>query len=132
MEEPDYQLKFEAVVPEAAGFLEDRAVRYAARGVFEPEVYKGKYCYEPRERIRCTLADGTEAFKDKLPKKHAKVISERIVMTPDGKQIGVWRPDTKLLAILLSAWLPAKYRRAVAPNEDDSEPPAHNVFTQQR
>lgn len=116
MEEPDgkYRLRFEALLPEAAGVLEDIAVAWVRRGLFEPEIYKGRYQYEPRERVRCILADGTEEFEDKLPTKHPKIISRRTVMTADGAQIGTYRKSERVLGILLAAHLPEKYGNKVA------------------
>jgi hypothetical protein len=134
MEEPDglYRLKFAASLPEAGGLLEDDAIQWARRGLFEPTIYQGEYCYEKRQRTMCKLADGTTAFEDELPKKHAKILQRRTVVTADGLQIGIFRRDPGLLARLLAAWMPEKYAPKVTGNNDNADPPPFIVNIQQR
>jgi hypothetical protein len=111
MNEPEYKKAFEAIVPAAGDQIQDDMVQWARKGVFEPAIYMGQFCYEKRQRVMCKMADGTTAFEDELPKKHQPIIDRKTVVTKDGPQIGVWKRDAGLLAKLATAWIPAMGNR---------------------
>lgn len=111
--DPEYRAAFERQADEADGDIEEVMTRLALQGEFEPAIYKGKYCYENRKRVRCVLADGTEAFEDELLKPHAKILTRRVVLSPDGPQIGVTRIDTGSLFKLAAARMPYRFGNKV-------------------
>ena len=73
----------------------DDLVRRGRIGVFTPYVYQGDFCYEPRKRVLCRLADGTTAFEDELPE-DASVIQRRTV-TVRGEKLGFYKRDQRAL-----------------------------------
>ena len=106
-----YKAKFERILPMAADAVEGELFRRGVIGVFEPHIYKGQYCYAARQRIMCTLADGTFAFEDELPK-DAEVTARCTVTTRDGERLGTYRKDVRALLILAAARMPEKYGNA--------------------
>jgi hypothetical protein len=103
-----YKAAFEAAIPMAIGAVEDALMRMASKGVFVPLIYKGEIQRAERERTLCKLADGTTAFDDELPK-GARVTGRQTVMTRDGEILGAYRPNTRLLLMLLKARMPERY-----------------------
>ena len=103
-----YKAAFERKVLMRADEIKDGLARLALTGVFKPVIYKGRFCYAPRIRILCELADGTSAFQDELPK-GAKVTGSRMVTTYDGEMIGSYKRNWRALSKLLSVTLPEKY-----------------------
>jgi hypothetical protein len=91
-----YKAAFYLAEQMAKDAVYDDLVRRGRVGVFEPHIYKGEFCYERCKRMLCTLADGTSAFEDELPK-DARVI-ERHMVTARGRQIGVYKQDWRALA----------------------------------
>jgi hypothetical protein len=103
-----YKAEFEMRVLMASDAIKDELIRLGVKGVFEPAIYKGKFCYAPRERIICQLADGTSAFQDELPK-GAKVTGSRTVEVYDGEMIGRYKRSECALMKLLSAMPPEEF-----------------------
>jgi hypothetical protein len=89
----------------AADAIKDELVRLARTGIFEPAIYRGKFCYVARERTICQLADGTSAFQDELPK-GAKVTGSRTVKVRDGEMIGRTKRNSRALIKLATVMLP--------------------------
>jgi hypothetical protein len=104
----NYKAAFEMTVLMVADAMKDEFVRLSRDGVFKPAIYKGKFCYAPRERIICQLADGTSAFQDELPK-GAKVTGSRTVKVYDGEMIGSYKISERALIKLLSVMLPEEF-----------------------
>jgi hypothetical protein len=96
-EDADYHVKFRAAVIEAVGALEDEAVERATIGVFEPNVFQGRFVY-PQEEYVVREAHGREpevrAWRDK----------------PGAAPLGIWRKSDFLLAFLLRGAMPEKYK----------------------
>lgn len=80
-----YTDAFEAAREQAGQSLEDEAVLRATKGVFEPNVWKGEFCFE-------------------------QVFSEELQRFVNGKQLGVWKKSDALLVTLLKGARPDKYR----------------------
>jgi hypothetical protein len=106
--DPKYAAAFQAELEDAMQCLEDDMVAWARVGVFEPNIFQGRFQYASRKRVMCLLADGTSAFADELPK-GAKVMQRRTVTTNDGEMLGVWRRSEGMMGRLAAAWLPQKY-----------------------
>jgi hypothetical protein len=96
----------------ASDVLMDDLTHRARIGDFKPVIYKGRFCYAPRTRIICQLADGTSAFQDELPK-GAEVTGTRMVTTYDGEMIGRYKRNARALIKLLSLRMPEKYGKAL-------------------
>jgi hypothetical protein len=99
---PDYCRKFEETKMLAAQALEDEAVERAIVGVFEPNVYQGRFCY-PREQIEVEPAVRDRAGRIVTPAK----TEWRDV--PGAPPLGIWKKSDYLLAMLLRGAMPEKY-----------------------
>jgi hypothetical protein len=99
-EDPKYAADFDASIAEAAGNLEDSAVDWAMKGIFEPLVFQGQFQFEqipvldPVTGLQATAADPVTGKKVRL-------------FTP-GERLGTWRRSEGLLGKLMSAWIPDK------------------------
>ncbi|HEX4138352.1 MAG TPA: hypothetical protein VHY84_27325 [Bryobacteraceae bacterium] len=107
-EDPKYSPLYQAALEMAAGMLKDSAVDWAIKGIFEPLVYQGGFCYAQRERILCTLPDGREVFEEDLPQPigDVRVQSRRTIIESYGPPLGIHRRSEGLLGKLLAAWAP--------------------------
>ena len=112
-----YKAEFYLAVQMAKDAVIDVLVHRAMVGVFKPIIYRGDFCYEKRKRVLCELADGTTAFEDELPK-GARVI-QRWTVTTRGKQMGVYKLDTRALSKLING-LPKGYGGLGRPTEVSS------------
>ena len=126
-----YKKEFEMQVLMASDAMKDELVRLARHGVFTPAIYKGKLCYEPRERTICQLADGTSAFQDELPK-GAKVTGSRRVTVYDGAMVGKSKRSARAMLKLISVMIPEEFgnaarreRKPRAPDYNRAGTPAH-------
>jgi hypothetical protein len=105
-----YAAAFEAAKEAAAQSLEDEAVTRARVGVYEPNVYQGKFVY-PREEYEIEPAKPAADWKDdggERPETPA-VMGWRDV--PGAPPIGVWKKSDGLMMFLLRGFLPGKYRQ---------------------
>jgi hypothetical protein len=114
--DPDYAARFEQARIEAAQTLEDDAVEWARKGIREPLVYQGQFCYEQRKRTICTLPDGRDVYEDELtggdPKADLSgfdIQSRRTVIESFGPPLVIHRRSEGLLGRLLKAFMPARY-----------------------
>lgn len=93
----DYHVEFREAVIEAADALQDEAVERAMVGVFEPNVFQGRFVY-PQEEYVVKEAHGREpevrAWRDK----------------PGARPLGIWRKSDALLMFLLRGMMPEKYK----------------------
>lgn len=111
-----YVKAFAAAEIQAAQTLEDAAIRWAMKGIFEPTIYQGEFCYEQEPKTLCTLPDGREVLEQDLPVdlKAVDIQSRRTIYVSNGRMIGVWRRSEGLMGKLLTAAKPEKYRQNVA------------------
>jgi hypothetical protein len=107
--EPDgkYRAAYEAAKEQAAQSLEDEAVSRATKGVFEPNVFQGRFIY-PQEQYESEPAKPATRGRAAVP----AVIEWRQI--PGAPPLGVWKKSDGLLQFLLRGFLPAKYRQAGA------------------
>lgn len=99
--DPDYNRAFREAIPEAAQAIEDEIAERAMRGVYEPNVFQGRFIY-PQEQYVAVEAYGKEpavmAWRDK----------------PGARPIGMWKKSDALLMFLARGWMPEKYKRTSA------------------
>jgi hypothetical protein len=117
-----YEKAFEDSLDEARSGITDDMVHLARVGAFEPHYYKDQECFARRKRTQCALADGTTAFEDELPKKHPPIVGRKTVLTADGPQLGTYRREAGLLAMLAKAWIP-EFANTGPIGPDNAEPP---------
>jgi hypothetical protein len=129
--DPEYAAAFSQACTEAGQTLEDIAVEWATRGIFEPLVYQGQFCYAMRNRVLCLLPDGREVYEDDLTGGNPQadlsgfeIQSRRTVTEPFGPPLGIWRRSEGLMGRLLKAFMPARYadRGAVEVTGKDGGP----------
>jgi hypothetical protein len=96
-DDPEYPARFKQAQTEAAQSLEDEASYRAMVGVFEPNVYQGRWIY-PQEEYEITPATRTRpaemGFRD----------------VPGAKPLGLWKKSDALLMFRLRGEMPQKYR----------------------
>jgi hypothetical protein len=126
--DPKYAAAFEAELQDAVQCLEDDMVAWARVGVFEPNIFQGRFQYASRKRVMCQLSDGTTAFADELPK-GAKVLQRRTVTTNDGEMLGVWRRSEGMMGKLAAAWMPKRFGNNVQVTGKDGTPLIPDNFT---
>jgi hypothetical protein len=102
-----YQAAFDRATQMAKDAVLDELVRRGVKGVFKPYIYKGKLQYATRERTLCTLADGTTAFEDELPKD--ATVTGRQTVTVRGEVLGVYKYDTRALWKAMVLTMPEEF-----------------------
>jgi hypothetical protein len=109
--DPKYAEAFEQARIEAGQSLEDDAIAWARKGIFEPIVYQGSFCFAQRERVKCTLLDGREVFAEELPDDYNPewIQSKRVILESYGPPLGIYRRSEGLMSRLLKAFLPSRY-----------------------
>lgn len=106
-----YVTAFTAARPEAVQTIIDSAVTRALRGVYEPNVYQGRFCYPQEEYIVTAGSPAIEAIDWKEPggpvEARAEVKEVRAVRdVPGAAPLGVFRRSEMLHLALLRAWVP--------------------------
>jgi hypothetical protein len=100
--DPDYFARFQEADAHATQSLEDEAMERAMRGVFEPNVFQGRFLYPQEEYIEKPAVIGprggirepeVRAWRDK----------------PGAQPFGIWRKSDALTALLLRGRLREKY-----------------------
>jgi hypothetical protein len=100
--DPAYFERFQEAKTHAAQSLEDEAVERATRGVYEPNVFQGRFIYPQEEYVETPAVIGPRggireperrAWRDK----------------PGAAPLGTWRKSDTLLALLLRGWMREKY-----------------------
>jgi hypothetical protein len=89
-EDENYRKAFDQAKEEAAQSLEDEAVRRATEGDFEPNVFKGKFCYAESDYV--------------------EDLEGKITLKRGAKPLGIYRRSDTLLQFLLKGLRPEKYR----------------------
>jgi hypothetical protein len=104
LRDADYGLRFKQAKVEATQSLEDEATHRAMVGVFEPNVFQGRWTY-PQEEYEIEPAVLGRGGKVLTPAK----IGVRDV--PGSRPLGVWKKSDQLLALRLRAEMPERYRQ---------------------
>lgn len=98
--DPDYAAKFQTARLRAAEILEDEAVERALRGVFEPNVFQGRFTFEQEE----VVTPAVTGPRGGVVEPERREWRER----PD-KPLGTWRKSDALLMFLLRGNMRDKY-----------------------
>jgi hypothetical protein len=96
-DDPDYVAGFKQAQIEAAHSLEDEASYRAMVGVFEPNVYQGRWLY-PQEEYEIE------------PASRGKPAKTGYRDVPGSKPLGLWKKSDALLMFRLRGEYPEKYR----------------------
>jgi hypothetical protein len=100
--DPDYFARFQEADAHATQSLEDEAMERAMRGVFEPNVFQGRFIYPQEEYEETPAVIGARggivtpakmAWRDK----------------PGAQPFGIWRKSDALTALLLRGRMREKY-----------------------
>lgn len=112
-DDPEYVKAFEAAKIEAAQTLEDDAVHWARRGIFEQYVFQGRPQFAQRDRVKCRLPDDREVYADEFTSEQLaemEIASKRTVTEDDPERpLGAFRRSEGLLGKLLKAFMPDRY-----------------------
>ena len=103
--DPDYALRYAEARLQAGDQLEGSASERAMVGVFEPNVFQGRFIYPQEEYV----------VKEAVLDKRGRVIEEEERATrdvPGAQPFGVWKRSEMLHALLLRGFLPERYRQA--------------------
>jgi hypothetical protein len=103
----DYHARFRGEAREQANqALEDEATERAITGVYEPNVFQGRFVY-PQHEVEITPAVKDRAGRIVEPAK----TEWRDV--PGAAPVGVWKKSDFLLALLIRGAMPEKYRPGI-------------------
>ena len=97
----DYAARFRDVKTEAADALEDEAVERAMRGVYEPNVFQGRFIY-PQEEVVTPAVLGPRGGIVEPERREWRDV-------PGAMPFGIWRKSDTLLIHLLRGFMPEKY-----------------------
>ena len=103
--DPDYALRFAEAERWAADEIEGSAAERAMVGVFEPNVYQGRFIYPQEEYV----------VKEEVRDKRGRVIEEEERAwrdVPGARPFGIWKRSEMLHALLLRGFKPERYRQA--------------------
>jgi hypothetical protein len=106
--DPAYPARFAEAKARGEDALEDEATLRAMRGVFEPNVYQGRFRY-PQEQYEVSPAVPAGDWKDE-PRIEAKAAVMGWRDVPGAPPLGVWRKSDYLLAMRMRGSF-AKYRQ---------------------
>lgn len=110
--DPSYPARFAEAKARGEQAWDDEATERATKGVFEPLVYQGQFCFAQRQVTLCLLPDGREVREEDLPEPigDAMVQSRRTIMESFGQPLGIWRKSDGLLQFKLRGAF-ARYRQ---------------------
>ena len=103
--DPDYALRYAEARLQAGDQLEGSASQRAMVGVFEPNVFQGRFIYPQEEYV----------VKAEVRDARGRVIEEEERATrdvPGAQPFGMWKRSEMLHALLLRGFLPERYRQA--------------------
>lgn len=103
LKEPAYSAAFQQAKVEAAQTIEDDAVEWARIGLFEPNVYQGKFVYPQEEYVVKPAVTGPRGAI-----REPEVRGWRNV--PGAPPYGVYKRSEAVMLRLLSGFMPEKYR----------------------
>jgi hypothetical protein len=98
----DYHVRFRETQLRAAQALEDEAIERASIGVFEPNVFQGRYVYPQEEYV----------VKEAVLGPRGRVIEPEVRSwrdVPGASPLGLWKKSDALLMFLLRGFMPEKY-----------------------
>jgi hypothetical protein len=99
----EYSAEFQKLRAIAGEALEDEAVRRAKTGVFEPNVFQGRFVYPQEEYV---VKEAVLGPRGAIREPEVRAWRDK----PGARPLGIYRKSDSLLALLLRAWLPHKYR----------------------
>jgi hypothetical protein len=99
----EYAAEFQKIVQVAAGAVEDEIVRRAMKGVFEPNVFQGRFVYPQQEYV---VKEAVIGPRGAIREPEVRGWRDK----PGAKPLGIYRKSDSLIALLARAWLPHKYR----------------------
>ena len=102
--DPDYGLRFIEARQQAADELEGSAAERAMVGVFEPNVFQGKFVYPQEEYV----------VKEAVLGPRGRVIESEVRGwrdVPGARPFGIWKRSEMLHALLLRGFKPERYRQ---------------------
>jgi hypothetical protein len=102
--DPAYFERFQEAKTHAAQTLEDDAVEWARRGVFEPNVFQGRFVYPQEEYVETPAVIGPRGAIREPEKRAWRDV-------PGAPPFGTWRRSEGIMLRLLAAFMPEKYRR---------------------
>lgn len=103
--DPKYPARYKEALERATDAAEDEMRRRALRGVWEPNIFQGRFTYEQEE------VEIEPAVTDKKGRVIQPAKTEwRDVKT---KPLGVYRKSDPMLMFWLRAWKPERYRKAI-------------------
>jgi hypothetical protein len=111
-DDPKYKAAFERARIQAGQTLEDDAVNWARKGIFEPLVYQGRFQYVQKPVKMHELADGRTVREEQLPedKTGFEIQKSWVVWEDDiGKPLGIWRRSEGMMGKALKAFMPERY-----------------------
>ena len=100
----EYALRFAEARRQAGDQLEGEAVERAIKGVFEPNVFQGRFVYPQEEYV----------VKPAVADKRGRVIEPEVRAwrdVPRERPFGIWKRSEMLHALLLRSFLPDRYRQ---------------------
>jgi len=103
----DYAAEFHRLQQIVVDKLEDEMRRRALQGVFEPNVFQGRFVY-PQEEVEIEPA---------VLDRKGRVIQPARTEWRDkegARPLGIWRKSDRLLMFWLRAWKPERYRTNAA------------------
>jgi hypothetical protein len=103
MDDPAYFAAFQQAKTRAAQALEDEAVERAMVGVFEPNIFQGRFIYPQEEYVETPAVIGPRGGI-----REPEVRAWRDV--PGAPPLGVYKKSDALMLRLLSGFMPEKYR----------------------
>ena len=101
LKDPAYAARFADIKAEACQSLEDEAVERATRGVFEPNVFQGKFVYPQEEVVTAAVVGPRGGIVEPERREWRDV--------PGALPFGIWRKSDTLLIHLSRGLMPEKY-----------------------
>lgn len=101
MEDPEYSRRFQQVKIQTAQSIEDEIARRAMRGVYEPNVFQGKFVY-PQEEVVTPAVLGPRGGVIEPERREWRD-------KPGALPFGIWRKSDTLLIHLARAFMPERY-----------------------
>jgi hypothetical protein len=113
--DPEYKKAYAEAILQAGDTIRDAIADWGLIGVFEPNVFQGRFVYATRKRTLHTLENGEEIDAETLKALETRfgtpvtVVSSREVEEEYGPPLGIYRRSEGLLARLAKAFLPQQF-----------------------
>ena len=105
--DPDYHARFLAARERAGDALEDEAVERAMQGVYEPNIFQGRFLYPQEEYV---VKPEVRDAKGRVVEREERGWRD----VPGSRPLGVWKKSDMLLLATLRAAKPERYRQTGA------------------